>query len=123
MKSLAQVTQLVNIMARSGPLAYLVQSPRLKCICIHVHTYTELTISRHLGDEGDSLSLSVIPYSERDPGLGRELRIEAQNPSSLVDSIIHSLIHSSFIYFLILVHSLIPSRLIVSTPNFHFQQT
>lgn len=69
------VTQLVNTMARSGLQAYLIQSPELKCICIHVHTYTELTISRYLGDERDSLGLSVVPYSERDPGLGRELRI------------------------------------------------
>ena len=65
----------VNTRARSGPQAYLLQSPGLRYVCTHVHTYTELTISRHLGDEGYSLGLSVAPYSERDPGLGRELRI------------------------------------------------
>lgn len=71
MKSLAQVTHLVNAPARSGPQAYLTQSPGLEKIGTRVHTYTELTISRHLGDEGDSLGPAVVPYSERDPGLGR----------------------------------------------------
>ena len=38
-KSLAQVTQLVNTEARSRLQARLIQSPVPKCVCTRVHTH------------------------------------------------------------------------------------
>lgn len=52
MKSLVQVTQVENTVARNGLQACLIQSPRLKSICTHVPGNTELTVSGHLGGGG-----------------------------------------------------------------------
>ena len=115
-----QVTQLENTVARKGLQAFLIQSPRLKCIHTR-HRHTELTISGYPGEQGDrvlwSFNCSLLGEGPRARESVKDLSSETSftclfnNIHSSIYSFTPSFSHSS-------IQSLIHKQLIGSTFNF-----